>query len=206
MAGVLITGFGPFPGAPVNPTEALVAGLARRATARGIAVRAEVLATEYAAAEVALPALLAEADPDVVLHFGLSARARTLRIERRARNRAAIARPDASGAMPNLAIIEPGGPANRSVTLPVARALAALARVGLAAAPSLDAGDYLCNYVLYRSLAASAGRRRVVGFVHVPPPVERHRLAGPAAMSADDLLAGGAIILDVALAASRAGL
>jgi len=41
---------------------------------------------------------------------------------------------------------------------------------GFAAAASDDAGGYVCNATLYRSLlAVKAGQRRLVGFIHVPP-------------------------------------
>lgn len=205
MAGILLTGFSPFPGAPVNPTGTLTEGLAARVTRRGLGVAAAVLTTEYAAAETTLSRLLEEYDPTVVLHFGLSARARGLRIERRALNRASTFRADACGQVPQQGVIEPAGPAMRLSSLPVERALAGLGRAGLAASVSLDAGDYLCNYVFYRSLAMSVGRRRVVGFIHVPMPTatgggvgnRRNRL------DADDLLDGAQIILEVALSAVR---
>ena len=52
-----------------------------------------------------------------------------------------------------------------------ARIRAALRRAGFAARLSRDAGDYVCNAALYRSLLAAAAPR--IGFVHVP----RARLA-----------------------------
>jgi pyroglutamyl-peptidase len=46
--------------------------------------------------------------------------------------------------------------------------VAALTEADFPATLSDDAGDYVCNTTLYRSLhAAPAGRR--VGFIHVPP-------------------------------------
>src|SRR5262249_56495440 len=84
----LITGFGPFPGAPFNPTEALVRRLAaRRRPALADVVRvAHVFATRYATVEAELPGLVARHRPDVLLMFGLAARTPGLRIEPRARN------------------------------------------------------------------------------------------------------------------------
>ncbi|MCX8253517.1 MAG: peptidase C15, partial [Beijerinckiaceae bacterium] len=51
---------------------------------------------------------------------------------------------------------------------PSARLRAALARAGHDARRSIDAGDYVCNATLYRSLAAGLAPR--VGFLHVPRP------------------------------------
>ena len=78
---VLITGFGPFPGVPVNATMRLVPELAQAAARRfaGVRIATAVLATEWAAAPRRLDQLLAEIAPDLVLHFGVSSRARGLR-------------------------------------------------------------------------------------------------------------------------------
>ena len=88
MTTVLLTGFGPFPGAPFNPTGLLVEALAcGRPPGIGSVRRvAHVFPTTYDAVDRELPALLARERPDVLLMFGLSWRARMLRIESRARN------------------------------------------------------------------------------------------------------------------------
>ena len=80
---VLITGFGPFPGAAFNPTAALAQALARRRRpALGDIIRiAHVFPTSYAAVERELPDLVARHRPDVVLLFGLAPRTPHLRIE-----------------------------------------------------------------------------------------------------------------------------
>ena len=49
----------------------------------------------------------------------------------------------------------------------MAELVAALTDAGVPAALSYDAGAYVCNATLYRSLYANAAPR--VGFVHVPP-------------------------------------
>ena len=61
-ATILITGFGPFPGAPFNPTEPLAMELARRRHPAFANVRrvAHVFPVSYAAIDRELPALLEE--------------------------------------------------------------------------------------------------------------------------------------------------
>ena len=84
---VLITGFGPFPGVPVNATMRLVPELARAGAA--ICRRADRhrgAGTEWAAAPRRLERCSAEIEPDLVLHFGVSSRARGFEVEARARN------------------------------------------------------------------------------------------------------------------------
>jgi len=171
---VLLTGFGPFPGVPVNATMRLVPAVAQ-AAARAfpdVRVASEILPTEWAAAPRRLVPLLAELAPDLVLHFGVSSRARGFEIEARARN-ACTPMPDAAGALPGAAVHD-GGAEQLAVSLPVQHVVARLRGRGMPAFVSRDAGGYLCNATLYHSLAAARqapGRR--VGFVHVPAALAR---------------------------------
>lgn len=166
---LLLTGFGPFPGAPVNPSAEVVRRIVAGPLAArlGIEIVPHVFDTTYAALE-ALPDLLAAVRPDLVLHLGIAARTRALRVETRATNFAAPFLPDASGSAPERGAIEPGAPRCRAVTLPVRRMHARIAGTGLPAVLSASAGRYLCNAVLWRSLALAAGTGRRVGFLHMP--------------------------------------
>src|SRR5439155_124049 len=73
---ILLTGFGPFPGAPFNPTDALVRALAhvRHPRLAGTRRIAHVFATRYDTVDRELPALIARERPAAVLMFGLAAR------------------------------------------------------------------------------------------------------------------------------------
>lgn len=167
---VLLTGFGPFPGVPVNATTRLVVELAERAAAvfPDVRIAAEILPTEWQAAPARLDRLVRETEPDLVLHFGVSSRARGFEIEARARNHC-MTTPDASGALPGGCDILRDGAEELRATLPVQHIVTRLRRNGIAAFVSRDAGAYLCNATLYHSLlcAQSAAGRRV-GFIHVP--------------------------------------
>lgn len=170
---ILVTGFGGFPGAARNPTERIVAELRRHAPrlARlGVELRCAVLPVEYAGLQVRLDRLAEAHRPDVVLHFGLAGRRRRVSVELRAVNRAGPLHPDAAGRRPGQVLVPGGAPVLRA-TIPARRVLAALRAAGAAAHASHDAGDYLCNAVLYRSLAKGAVTGAVAGFIHVPRPV-----------------------------------
>ena len=174
---VLITGFGPFPGVPVNATMRLLPELARAAPRRfpDVHFAVEVLPTEWAAGPRRLERLLAEVAPDLALHFGVSSRARGFEIEQRARNVCAVTT-DACGALPNGSAIHGGGAEHLPASLPVRHIVARLRRLGIPAFVSRDAGTYLCNAALYHSLVcakddAASGRR--VGFVHIPATLAR---------------------------------
>jgi pyroglutamyl-peptidase len=167
---VLLTGFAPFPGVPVNATMALVAELAAEAGRRfyGMTVSAGLLPTEWQAAPRQLEDLLADARPDLILHFGVSARARGFEIERRGQNRC-LPQPDAVGALPAAVAVRAGGPDTLPVSLPVSYIVARLRSRRIPAFASRDAGGYLCNATLYNSLAvARAHPNRRVGFIHIP--------------------------------------
>src|SRR6185312_13291679 len=87
-ATILITGFGPFPGAPFNPSEPLALELARRRhpTFAGVRRVGHVFRVTYEAVDAELPALIAREKPAALVMFGLAARTKHVRIETRARN------------------------------------------------------------------------------------------------------------------------
>jgi len=168
---ILITGFGRFPGAPVNPGGLVATRLVRRRRPAFAGTRrvAHVFATRYEAVDRELPALLKREKPDIVVMFGVATRARQLRVEQRARNRIALF-PDAGRHRPATRTIAPHRDAMRN-PLPVARLVNAARTAGVAAAPSRNAGTYLCNYIYWRALEAAArpdGPGCVI-FIHVPP-------------------------------------
>src|SRR3954463_9487507 len=106
---VLMTGFGPFPGAPFNPSRALVERLSRmrRPALDGVRIATHVFETRYAAIDRDFRSLIAAHDPDIILMFGLAARTPHIRIETRARNLMSFF-PDAGGFVPATRKISPG--------------------------------------------------------------------------------------------------
>jgi pyroglutamyl-peptidase len=167
---VLILGFGPFPGAPRNPSAVLVKRLARRRRPALAAIirTTHVFATAYAAVDCELPKLLAD-KPDIVLMFGLAARRRQLCIETQARNARSILFPDVRGYRPARGVIALEKPAARRGNAPFARLLAAARASRMPARLSRDAGRYVCNYSYWRALAlAGQGSSPLVQFIHIP--------------------------------------
>lgn len=207
MVSILITGFGPFPGAPFNPTQALVARLARlrRPALRGVTLAGHVFPTSYAAVDRELPGLIARHKPDALLMFGLATRARHLRLEMRARNALALL-PDATSASLMRHAIAPGAPGSMAMPAPLRRLLAAAKGARAKTALSRDAGRYLCNYLCWRSAEAVAqpGGPRMAVFVHVPM-VRRDARARPKHRHTNEDLAraGEAILVALAAAARR---
>ena len=163
---LLLTGFGPFPGAARNPTATIVDRVARRADiARRFDVVTNVFPTTWdAIAEV--PDLLDEVRPEAAVLLGFARRARTVRVETRARNRVAAPHVDANGCHgpPTLAA---NGLERLAARWPATELVRCLSDHGLRAEASDDAGGYLCNALFHRVLETSRGRPVV--FLHLPP-------------------------------------
>ena len=87
MVRVLLTGFGPFPGAPVNPSAWLAETLPSRLSEGDEEVDARILPTEWEAVAELTEQLRETLQPHVSIHFGLSHHAKGFRIERSAHNR-----------------------------------------------------------------------------------------------------------------------
>lgn len=175
---VLVTGFGPFPGAPSNPTQQLVARLARlrRPATAALRLVTHVLPTSYAAVDQQLPGLIDKHQPDAIVMFGLAGRSNAIRIETLARNRTTRVHPDIDRQIPPRASIIPGA-SNRRGRAPFVRLAAAVRVSGLPARLSRDAGTYLCNYGYWRALEqqSRAAGAPVVVFVHIPNVLRRRR-------------------------------
>jgi pyroglutamyl-peptidase len=200
---ILVTGFGPFPGAPFNPTGPLARRLARkrRPALANVRIVTHVFPTSYAAVDRELPMLIAKHKPRALLMFGLASRSRNVRVETRARNSLAPL-PDAAGVSIDRYVITVGKPS--SVPLPAPRRPLLGAFHGIVpTALSRDAGRYLCNYLCWRAAqqASTGTGPRIAAFVHVPP-VRRgsRRKRGKVSLTLDDLVMAGARAL-VAIAA-----
>jgi len=177
---VLLTGFGPFPGVPVNPSAVLVKALARRQRPAfaGITRTTHIFATTYEAVDRDLPTLFAR-KPDIVLLFGLAGNRRHVCIETRARNAVSLLFPDASGHRAERGIIMPGGQRALRGNAPFADLLGALRGGAIPSRLSRDAGRYLCNYSYWRGLERADGGSPLVQFIHIPwvrfSPRRRHQ-------------------------------
>jgi len=204
---VLITGFGPFPGARFNPTEMLVNKLVhrRRPALAGLRLVGHVFHTSYAAVDRELPRLIAQHRPDALMMFGLASRTRYLRLEMHARRRQSVLFADASGRFPTIPV-ETGARSAIPGRAPFAQLLVAARAGGIPVRLSRDAGRYLCNYLYRRALEIPEKHRpRVTVFIHVPKvrphPVPRKRLRRRSASPAGLVRIGEALLLVVATAA-----
>ena len=205
---VLITGFSVFPSAPVNPTESLIEWLAAQNLLRFDAdFHFHLFKTSYAQVDRDLAELSIQLNPDIVLHFGLDQNATGFKLEAKGRNALHMDKPDVDGYCPE-ACISVDGAREISSTFPTHLIGEALEKKGFTVQRSNDAGGYLCNYLLYRTLSADCWQipPRYAGFIHVPHLEADHEtLAKHCDISAmnymreDDLHAGIITIIAVCL-------
>jgi pyroglutamyl-peptidase len=208
---VLITGFGPFPGAPYNPTMPLVKRLTqlRRPALADVELIGHIFHVTYSTVDRELPELIARHHPQAVLSFGLANRTAHLRIETRARNAVTTTFPDADRHRARKGSIAPGadalmfGPHTR-------RLLRSAVGTRIDARASRDAGSYLCNYLSWRAIEATGKDNgpALAAFVHVPliarGGAPRH-IGATRRITLEDLVdAGEAMLLEMARLARAA--
>ncbi|WP_050420170.1 pyroglutamyl-peptidase I [Bradyrhizobium tropiciagri] len=199
---ILITGFGPFPGAPFNPTMPLVKRLValRRPAFDDVTLSSHIFDVTYAAVDRELPELIASHRPQALLMFGLAGRSAHLRIESRARNAVTTRFPDAGRQHARKGSITGGadammfGPHSE-------RLLRAALMTGIGARASRDAGSYLCNYLSWRAIEAVNGDHglHLAQFVHIPPLAHDGTAAsGKSSITLEALVdAGEAMLLEL---------
>ncbi|MEP1933144.1 MAG: pyroglutamyl-peptidase I [Roseibium sp.] len=163
---ILVTGFGPFPGAPVNPTELLMHRLPKRLGSHQhhVAFEFHVLPTTWEARNSVTDKLRKDIKPDAIVHFGVDGTRKTINVESRAVNRAIRVRGDSSGRSPNRPELTPGPERHRFATLPIGPMVTAARTAGVPTNASIDAGTYLCNATLWDSIGSAIPSV----FVHVP--------------------------------------
>lgn len=198
---ILVTGFGPFPGAPFNPTMKLVDRLMllRRPAFDALELVSHIFHVTYATVDRELPQLLKKHQPDALLSFGLADRTPYLRIETRARNAITTIVPDADGTrMRKGAIAED---ADAMMFGPhTAKLLRAALATGIDARASRDAGAYLCNYLSWRAIEATrqANGPQLAAFVHIPLLARDGGARVPGGITLDALVdAGEAMLLEL---------
>ena len=176
---IVVAGFGPFAGAPKNPSSELAARVAtsRRVASTGVRIHYVIIPTEYQEVFSILPRLLKDEKPDAVLLFGLAGSTPFVRIETKAVNVASSVYPDAAGKTLKQHTLVSGAPHILPVRGPRHRLLHAALNTGTNSRLSVSAGRYICNAAFFVSLdmARQGNRPQFVSFVHIPWPRGRAR-------------------------------
>ncbi len=170
---VLLTAFEPFDDTGLNASlEGCRTFMARWGD--DFDLRFLTLPVNYGADTRAVDAALSIESADLILHTGQAAGSDSIRVEKIATNRRYLA-DHREGFSRGVSPIDAEGPESLEATLDTESAAAAVRAAGIPARVSTDAGIYLCNHVLYRSLQrASRSRAPVrVGFLHIPSLAEQ---------------------------------
>lgn len=164
---VLISGFEPFGGSKLNPSELLVHELSK-ITFENIEISAIVLPVEFDRAAEILLRQVKEKKPDIVIAFGQAEGRTAITPERIAINLDDARIPDNSGDQRKNRLIDETGDDGYFSTLPIEEMVGAMKENGYPAEISLTAGAFVCNHIFYllqRELQDSQIRS---GFVHLP--------------------------------------
>jgi pyroglutamyl-peptidase len=165
MKKLLLTGFEPFLGFPINPTEAIVKELDGQEIG-DYRVHGLLLPVDY---ETAGPKILQEIEnvqPDAVIALGLAAGRTSITPERIAIN-CRDGEADNSGRALQDAPVVDNGPDGYFSTLPIRKMVDVLKESGYPARISNTAGTYLCNNIMY-TILHEAGDVKNAGFLHIP--------------------------------------
>jgi len=164
---VLVTGFEPFGGASLNPSQLLVEELAKQELP-GIDLITAILPVEFDRATEILLAKIQEFSPSVVISFGQAEGRSSITPEKIAINLDDARIADNSGDARKQNEIVTGGADGYFSTLPVEKIVSALNEAGVPANLSLSAGSFVCNHIFYRMQHALLGQGIKSGFIHLP--------------------------------------
>ena len=166
---VLITGFEPFGGDKINPSEMVARNLeGRMISGRSIAVR--VLPVETRSMHERLEQALLVDDPDIIIAMQQFGGRNALSLERVAVNVLDFAGPDNVGTMRKGDAISRGGADARISNIPFDRILETWRTHGVPGYVSNAAGTFVGNQVLYELLGLTehASSPALVGLMHLP--------------------------------------
>ncbi|HYF19392.1 MAG TPA: pyroglutamyl-peptidase I, partial [Ramlibacter sp.] len=168
---ILLTGFDPFGGQPINPSW-MAANALDGLQVDGHMVVAAQLPTEFGRSLHVLDQLLAEHRPSLVVCTGQAAGRSAISLERVAINVNDARIPDNAGAQPIDTPVVQDAPAAYFTTLPIKAMLATMLGQGIRADVSQTAGTFVCNHVFYGLMHRLATEPALAhtrgGLLHVP--------------------------------------
>lgn len=167
MKSLLLTGFEPFAGASLNPSEQIVNALNARQI-EGVELHTAVLPVVFTESSELLRHLIKLHKPNVVICLGQAEGRREISFERVAINLDDARLADNAGRVILDQPVVAGGPSAYFTTLPVKEMVAAVRAEGIAAGLSTTAGTFVCNHIFYAMQHELAETLVVSGFIHVP--------------------------------------
>ncbi len=167
---IMVTGFEPFDGSDVNPSEQVVKRLVEHNPITKVQLAALILPVDRTRAPEILLQAIDEQKPRGIICLGEAHTRAAVCVERVAVNLMDFRIADNRG---NIVVDEeiiPGGPAAFFATLPVRDIFNEIKAHGVPVELSLSAGAFLCNQVMYRLLHHLKEHQLQIpaGFIHLP--------------------------------------
>ncbi len=162
---ILVTAFEAFGGEELNPTEMVLERLPD--TVGGYSLEKLLLPVEFVRCREIAFAKYDEVSPAAVIMLGQAGGRSTVTTETVGKNVMDSRIPDNAGYAPDRLPVIENGPEKLLSTLPVDRICEAVRALGIPCEASGDAGEYVCNTLLYGMLAHDRGTVPS-GFIHVP--------------------------------------
>ena len=200
MKKVLVTGFDPFGGEPVNP--ALMSVMQLPDEILGVQIIKKEIPTVFDKSIEVLYLTLKEEQPDMVICVGQAGGRPNITVERVAINQDDARIPDNEGAQPIDRTIFAEGPAAYFATLPIKAMVQNMKAAGIPAAVSNTAGTFVCNHIMYGALhfAATQQPSLKAGFVHIPyVPMQTVDKPTMPSMSVADIVTGLTILIETGI-------
>ncbi|NHM33657.1 pyroglutamyl-peptidase I [Neobacillus terrae] len=201
MKKILVTGFNPFGGEPVNPALEAVKLLDGKVIT-GYEVITKEIPTVFGKAIASLKEAIEEIHPDMVICVGQAGGRSTITPERVAINMDDARIPDNEKNQPIDAEIVPGGPAAYFTKLPVKAMVQKMNENGIPASVSNTAGTFVCNHIFYGLMNYLDTRASDIrgGFIHIPfIPEQIVRNPGHPSMSLELIVKGLELSIEAAV-------
>ncbi len=165
---ILVTGFDPFGGEPINPAIETVKRLPDVIAGAEI-VKLEIPTICHKSLQV-IEEAIEKYDPDVILSIGQAGGRPDITVERIGINVDDCRIPDNAGNQFIDEPVYPDGPAAYFVTVPIKSMVQKIKSRGIPASVSNTAGTFVCNHVTYGVCHLTATRYpgKRSGFIHIP--------------------------------------
>ena len=200
---VLVTGFDPFGGEPINPSLEVARRLHGWRSARGAVVRRASCRRSSVVSIEVLEAAIARTAPQLVIALGQASGRSEISIERVAINVDDARIADNAGRQPIDEPVVAGGPAAYFSTLPIKAIMRGAARGGHALPACRNtAGTFVCNHLFYGLAHLIATRAPHVrgGFIHLPLlPEQALRFPGASSLPLDTMVEAVRIAIETSL-------
>ena len=165
---ILVTGFDPFGGEPINPAIESVKKLPDTIAGADI-IKLEIPTVVHKSLNV-IEEAIQKHDPDMILSIGQAGGRSDLTVERVGINVDDCRIKDNEGNQPVDEPVYADGPAAYFVNLPIKAMVEEIRKAGIPASISNSAGTFVCNHVTYgvRYLVDKKYPGKKSGFIHIP--------------------------------------